>query len=409
MVGAAKAGPAPRRISVFGSTGSIGASTLDLIGRNREQFQVAALTAHSRIDELAAQAREFSPQLAVTADESRYDELKSALAGTGVRAAAGRNGLMEAAELEADWVMAAIVGAAGLEPTLAALKQGRCIGLANKECLVSAGDFFMSEVQRNGATLLPVDSEHSAIFQVLDYDKLDRVGRIVLTASGGPFRDWPKHKMAAATRKQALAHPNWEMGAKITIDSATMMNKGLELIEAFYLFPVGEERIEILVHPQSIIHSVVEYDDGSMLAQMGMPDMRTPIAYALAWPGRMHTPVERLDLAAIGSLTFEPPDLERFPGIRIARETLKTGRGAATVMNAANEVAVAAFLADSIGYLDIAQFVEQTINEADRLGHMHRPGSLDDVLALDATGRRLADELIGRTLTSGARQALGRN
>lgn len=383
-----------RRISVFGSTGSIGTNTLDLISHNRDRFPLIALTANSSVEKLAAQVREFHPQLAVIADESKYEELKSALSGTGVAAAAGRSGLMEAARMEADWVMASIVGAAGLEPALAALEQGICVGLANKECLVSAGAFFMSEVERTGSTLIPVDSEHSAIFQVLDVDKLDRVSRIVLTASGGPFREWSHEKMAAATRKQALAHPNWEMGAKITIDSATMMNKGLELIEAYYLFPVGEERIDILVHPQSIIHSIVEYDDGSVLAQMGMPDMRTPIAYALAWPERMTTPVERLDLSKIAALSFEAPDMERFPALRIAREALKTGRGAPTIMNAANEIAVAAFLDDRIGYLDIARFVEQTINQADRSGDMHQPDSLEDVLSLDAAGRRHAEALI---------------
>lgn len=394
MVASGKSGDQLRRISVFGSTGSIGVNTLDLIARNRDQFQIAALTAHSSVDKLAAQARKFNPQLAVIADEAQYEALKSALSGSGVDIAAGRSGLMEAAGLQADWVMASIVGAAGLEPTLAALQQGTIVGLANKECLVSAGDYFIAEVARTGSTLIPVDSEHSAIFQVFDPDKLDQVGRIILTASGGPFRDWPMEKMAAATLKQALAHPNWEMGAKITIDSATMMNKGLELIEAHYLFPVGEARIDILVHPQSIIHSMVEYNDGSVLAQMGMPDMRTPIAYALAWPERMTTPVERLDLSKIAALSFEAPDMERFPALRIAREALKTGRGAPTIMNAANEIAVAAFLDDRIGYLDIARFVEQTINQADRSGDMHQPDSLEDVLSLDAAGRRHAEALI---------------
>ncbi|PLX39983.1 MAG: 1-deoxy-D-xylulose-5-phosphate reductoisomerase [Hyphomicrobiales bacterium] len=405
MVIAETSAAAPRRISVFGATGSIGVSTLDLIARNRDRFDVVALTAHSSAAQLAEQALEFRPEVAVIADDGAYLELKSALAGSGIEVAAGKAGLVEAARRPADWVMASIVGAAGLEPALAALQQGTILGLANKECLVSAGDFFMSEVARTGATLIPVDSEHSAIFQVFDPDRIANVARIVLTASGGPFRDWSLDRLAAATRAEALQHPNWEMGAKITIDSATMMNKGLELIEAHYLFPVGEERIDILVHPQSIIHSVVEYDDGSVLAQMGMPDMRTPIAYALAWPERMKTPVERLDLAEIGQLTFESPDSERFPALAIAREALKTGRGAPTVMNAANEVAVAAFLADRIGYLDIARFVEQTIDQADRTGELCRPGSLEDVLSLDAAGRELCSALISGRPESRQRRA----
>ncbi len=387
-------GAEPRRINIFGSTGSVGLSTLDLIRRNRADFVIGALTANSSVDALVAQAKEFRPELAVLADESGYQALKSALAGTGVKAAAGHSGMALAADMPADWALAAIVGAAGLEPTLRAMKNTASIGLANKECLVSAGDLFMNEIKRTGTTLLPVDSEHSAIFQVLDFARLDQVERIVLTASGGPFRQWPIEKLEQATRAQALNHPNWNMGAKITIDSATMMNKGLELIEAHYLFPVGAERIEVVVHPESIIHSFVEYEDGSILAQMGMPDMRTPIACALAWPERMNTPVPRLDLAAIGNLSFEAPDEVRFPALRLAREALQTGNGAPTIMNAANEIAVAAFIQDKLTYLNIARLVEDTIEAAARRGVMRCPAGLGDVLELDGTGRQLAREML---------------
>jgi 1-deoxy-D-xylulose-5-phosphate reductoisomerase len=383
-----------RRINIFGSTGSIGLSTLDLIRRNANGFTVGALTANSSVEALAEQARELRPELAVVADEGQYQGLKSALAGTGIRVAAGRSGLLEAADLPADWTMAAIVGTAGLEPTLKAMGKTTSIGLANKECLVSAGELFMREINRTDTTLLPVDSEHSAIFQVLDFDLLDQVERIVLTASGGPFREWPLEKLEKATRAQALNHPNWNMGAKITVDSATMMNKGLELIEAHYLFPVGADRIEVVVHPQSIIHSFVEYTDSSILAQMGMPDMRTPIACALAWPERMNTPVPRLDLAAIGSLTFEAPDERRFPALRLAREALRTGNGAPTIMNAANEIAVAAFIADQLTYLNITRLVEDTLETAAQRGLLHCPKGLDEVMELDGMGRHMARELL---------------
>ncbi len=385
-----------RRINVFGSTGSIGVNTLDLLARNKDGYSVGALTANSRVDLLSRQAMAFNAELAVVADESRYHDLKSALAGSGVKAAAGHSGMMEAADMPADLAIAAIVGAAGLEPTLKAMKNTSHIGLANKECLVSAGDLFMREIEISGTRLLPVDSEHSAIFQVLDFEQLEQVERIVLTASGGPFREWPLERLEKATRQQALSHPNWDMGAKITVDSATMMNKGLELIEAHYLFPVGHERIQIVVHPQSIIHSYVEYRDGSSLAQMGMPDMRTPIACALAWPQRMQTPVSRLDLAKIGTLTFEAPDELRFPALRLAREALQTGRGAPTLMNAANEIAVAAFIEGKFGYLNIARLVEGTMEESARRGLLHCPGSLDDVIELDGMGREIAGELIAR-------------
>ena len=351
----------PRRITVLGSTGSVGRNTLDLVERQPGQFQVEALAAHSNVDILAEQARRFRPALAVIADETRYPLLKAALSGTGVEVAAGPAAVVEAAHRPADWVMAAIVGAAGLEPTLAALERGAVVGLANKETLVCAGDIVMAAIAENGATLLPVDSEHSAIFQVFDFERAEAVERIILTASGGPFRQLHSSQLHDVTPAQAVAHPNWSMGAKISVDSATMMNKGLEVIEASYLFPVSAERIEIVVHPQSVIHSMVEYVDGSVLAHLGTPDMRTPIAYALAWPDRMMSPSKRLDFATLGALTFEPPDEDRFPALRVARQALQSGGRAATVLNAANEVAVMAFLAGRIRFLDIVRVVEDTL------------------------------------------------
>jgi 1-deoxy-D-xylulose-5-phosphate reductoisomerase len=332
---------APRRITVLGSTGSIGCNTVDLIERNSEAFEIEALTAHQNVAVLSEQARRLRPKLAVIADENRYGDLKEALAGTGVGVAAGQEALVEAADRPADWVMAAIVGAAGLAPTLAAVRRGAAIALANKETLVCAGSLMVAEIARHGATVLPVDSEHNAIFQVLETRHPETVERIILTASGGPFRDLSREAMAEVTPDQAVAHPNWDMGAKISVDSATMMNKGLELIEAYHLFGLPEPQIEILVHPQSVVHSMVAYIDGSVLAQLGQPDMRTPIAYALAWPARMAAPVERLDLAAIGQLTFEAPDPDRFPALRLARQALRAGGCAPTVLNAANEIAVA--------------------------------------------------------------------
>ncbi|MEK9725090.1 MAG: 1-deoxy-D-xylulose-5-phosphate reductoisomerase [Rhodospirillaceae bacterium] len=379
----------PRRITVLGSTGSIGTSTLDLIDRNREQFRVEALTAHRNVEALAAQAREFDAGLAVIADAARYDDLKEALAGTGIECAAGPRAVVEAAARPADWVMGAIVGAAGLSPTLEAVRRGVTVALANKECLVSAGEMFTREVERHGATLLPVDSEHSAIYQVFDFDQADRVERIILTASGGPFRTHAIDAMADVTPAQAVAHPNWDMGAKISVDSATMMNKGLELIEAYHLFPVANAQIEILVHPQSVIHSLVEYVDGSVLAQLGMPDMRTPIAYALAWPARMSAPSPRLDLAAVGTLSFEAPDPTRFPAIRLAREALDAGGSAPTVLNAANEVAVGRFLAGEVGFLDIGRIVEKTLENVP----VTAINTLADVDSADDEARRVAAQM----------------
>ena len=351
-----------RTISVFGATGSIGASTLDLIGREPDRYELLALTGNTDPRALAQLAIEHRARCAVIADQSRYTELKEALAGSGVEAAAGAYALIEAAQMGADWTMAAIVGCAGLEPTLAALERGGVVALANKESLVSAGDLMMSAARRSGATLLPVDSEHNAIFQCLAGSDIADVRRITLTASGGPFRTWSREDMARITPEEAVRHPNWSMGAKISVDSATMMNKGLELIEAAHLFPVGLERIGILVHPQSVVHSLVEFQDRSTLAQLGSPDMRVPISHALAWPDRMATPCQPLDLASIGRLDFEPPDEDRFPALRLARAAAEAGGATPAVLNAANEVAVAAFLDRQIAFLDIAAIVEGVLS-----------------------------------------------
>ena len=380
---------ARRSVSILGSTGSIGCNTVDLIERNPDAFEVIALTANRSVDRLAEQARTLGARMAVIADESRYGALKQALSGSNVEAAAGPAALEEAAARPAEWVMAAIVGSAGLAPTLSAVRRGAIIGLANKETLVCAGELMTREVGRFGARLLPVDSEHNAIYQVLESDARDSVDRIILTASGGPFRTKSREEMAAATPAEAVAHPNWDMGAKISVDSATMMNKGLELIEANHLFGVGSDQLEVLVHPQSVVHSMVAYDDGSVLAQLGQPDMRTPIAYTLAWPRRMRTPVARLDLAKVAQLTFEQPDLERFPALRIAREALEAGGASPLIMNAANEVAVEAFLAGRIGFLDILALVEATLERMSR----PRLPDLEAVALLDLECRAMAGEL----------------
>ncbi|MGE4431746.1 MAG: 1-deoxy-D-xylulose-5-phosphate reductoisomerase [Sphingobium sp.] len=375
-----------RTISVFGATGSIGTSTLDLIGREPDAYEVLALTANSDPHGLAGLAKAHRARIAVIADESRYGELRDALAGTGIEATAGPAALVEAARLGADWTMAAIVGCAGLEPTLAALEGGRVVALANKESLVSAGDLMMEAARASGATLLPVDSEHNAIFQCLAGGRLDDVRRITLTASGGPFRQWSRSQMAQVTPEQAVRHPNWSMGAKISIDSATMMNKGLELIEAGHLFPIGLDRIEILVHPQSVIHSMVEYRDRSTLAQLGSPDMRIPIAHGLAWPRRMDSPATPLDLATIGRLDFEAPDEARFPALRLARQAGEAGGALPAVLNAANEVAVAAFLDRRIGFLDISAIVERVLSGYSS----NRPAIIADVLDADRRAREAA-------------------
>lgn len=380
---------AARTISVFGATGSVGSSTLDLIGREPDAYQVLALTAHSDPLKLADLAKRHGARVAVIADESRYAELRDALAGSGIEATAGSAALIEAARLGADWTMAAIVGCAGLEPTLAALECGRTVALANKESLVSAGELMMGAAWASGATLLPVDSEHNAIFQCLAGGRMEEVRRIILTASGGPFRARSIADMAQVTPEEAVRHPNWSMGAKISIDSATMMNKGLELIEAGHLFPIGLDRIEILVHPQSVIHSMVEYRDHSTLAQLGAPDMRIPIAHALAWPRRMSSPAAPLDLATIGRLDFEKPDEDRFPALRLARQAGEAGGAYPAVLNAANEVAVAAFLDRRIGFLDISAIVERVLT-----GYSgNRPAAIADVLDVDRHARDAARRL----------------
>ncbi|PWC48786.1 1-deoxy-D-xylulose-5-phosphate reductoisomerase [Azospirillum sp. TSA6c] len=386
---------APRSVTILGSTGSVGTQTVDLVSRDPERFPVEALTANRNVTLLAQQARQLNARMAVVADPAAYAELKQLLSGTGIEVAAGSEAVAAAAERPADWVMAAIVGAAGLEPTLAAIRRGAIVAFANKEVLVCAGALMMEEVKAHGATLLPVDSEHSAIYQVFDFERTDSVSRLILTASGGPFRDKDRTFMAAATREQAVAHPTWDMGAKISVDSATMMNKGLELIEAHFLFGVPEERIDVLVHPQSVIHSLVEYVDGSVLAQLGTPDMRTPIAYALGWPARIATPAERLDLVKAATLTFEAPDPVRFPALRLARAALQSGGGAPTILSAANEVAVQAFLDRRIGFLDIERIVEETLTALP-----HRP--LRDLAAVreaDADARR---DAAGRVAAIGA-------
>ena len=382
----------PRSVTILGSTGSVGRSTIDLISHNRDAFTVEALTANTRVDLLARQAREFGARRAVIADPDRYGALKEALSGTAIEVAAGPRAVVEAATHPTDWVMSAIVGAAGLEGTLAAVRRGAVVGLANKETLVCAGELMIREVQRHGSTLLPVDSEHNAIYQVFDFEGRDAIDRLILTCSGGPFRTWTRGQMAGATPDQAVAHPNWDMGAKISVDSATLMNKGLELIEAHHLFAMPESRIEIILHPQSVIHSMVGYIDGSVLAQMGDPDMRTPIAYALAWPERMPAPVERLDFAALARLTFEAPDPERFPALRLARESLRLGGTAPTVLNAANEVAVAYFLKGELPFLKIAGVVERTLESLP----VASLDSLDRVNEYDREARRVAEGLVAR-------------
>ena len=380
----------PRSISILGATGSIGASTLDLIRREPGKWRVVALTANCQAADLARLAREFSAEVAVVADESCLAELRSALAGSGIDAVGGATALVEAASRPADITVAAIVGCAGLAPTMAAIEQGRSVALANKEALVSAGDVLTAAVARHGTTLLPMDSEHNAIFQCLAGNNYDHVRSITLTASGGPFRDWSAQQLAAATPAEAVKHPNWDMGAKISVDSATMFNKGLELIEAHHLFPVGLEKLKIVVHPQSVVHSMVEYRDGSTLAQLGPSDMRVPIASCLAWPARMDTPCAPLDLAKLGELTFRAPDEQRFPATRLAREAAEAGGAAALVLNAANEIAVAAFLAGQIAFTRIAVMVEETMTRFSPA----TPTSLDAVIALDAEARARARAML---------------
>ena len=387
---------AVQRISVLGATGSVGTSTLDLLARTPEAFEVVALTAQTNVDQLADAAVAARAKLAVIGDASRYGQLKDRLAGTGIEAAAGADALIAAGAASADCVVAAIMGAAGLKPALAAVAQGRRVALANKECLVTAGALFMAAVKRCGTELLPVDSEHSAVFQALGAALPETIERVVLTASGGPFRTWDLKQIAGVTPEQALKHPNWTMGRKITIDSATMMNKGLELIEAFHLFPVEPHQLGVLVHPQSIVHALVEYRDGSVMAQMASPDMRTPIALALSWPDRMQAPTARLDLAKLATLTFEAPDRVKFPALALAESALGRGGAAAAVLNAANEVAVEAFLQRQIGFLDIARTVAYCLDEAEHQNICGEPGSVDDAMHVDAAARQLARVVIAK-------------
>jgi 1-deoxy-D-xylulose-5-phosphate reductoisomerase len=379
-----------RKISILGATGSVGTSTLDLVERRPDRFEVIALTADKKVGALADAAVRTGAKLAVIGDPALLPELESRLQGTGCRAATGREALAEAAAGEADWVMAAIVGCAGLEPVMSAIGAGRTVALANKEALVTAGQLMISAAARSGATILPVDSEHNAIFQCLADNRSCDVAKLILTASGGPFRSWSPEQMAAVAPEQAVAHPNWSMGAKISVDSATMMNKGLELIEANHLFGVPSDRLDVLVHPQSVVHSMVEYVDGSVLAQLGSPDMRIPIAHALAWPERMESPALKLDLAQIGSLSFEAPDLVRFPALRVAREAMELGGAAPITLNAANEEAVASFLARRIGFLDIIRTVEEALARTDAPA----PHSIAEVIDIDRRARALAEHLM---------------
>ncbi|MHA6723019.1 1-deoxy-D-xylulose-5-phosphate reductoisomerase [Sphingomonas sp. RS2018] len=379
-----------KRVTILGATGSVGSSTLDLIERSPEAFQVVALTAHRDVAKLADAARRTNARLAVVADAECLPALRDALAGSGIATTGGADAVCEAAAMDADWTMAAIVGCAGLKPVMRAIEQGRAVALANKEALVSAGDVMTAAVRGSGTTLLPVDSEHNAIFQCLEPANRARVRRVVLTASGGPFRDWDADRMAAITPEQAVAHPNWSMGAKISVDSATMMNKGLELIEARHLFALDPDQLDVIVHRQSVIHSMVEYVDGSMLAQMGPADMRVPIAHALAWPDRMATPMAPLDLARVGRLDFEAADPVRFPALRLARQAMAAGGARPAILNAANEIAVAAFLDRRIGFLEIAAIVADTLDSYDP----GSPDSLDAVLDVDAGARRIARDRV---------------
>lgn len=379
-----------RTLTILGSTGSVGTATLDVVRANADAFTIDALTAHKNVAELARQAVEFKAKLAVIGDETRYNELKEALAGTGIAAGAGRSAIIDAASRPADCTMAAIVGMAGLEPILASIANGKHVAIANKEPLVAAGSIVLAAARKSGATLLPVDSEHNAIFQVFEEKNRVRIKRIILTASGGPFRDWTAEQMAAATPAQAINHPNWSMGAKISVDSATMMNKALEVIEAHHLFDLPPEQIDVVLHPQSIVHSMVEYTDGSVLAQMGASDMRVPIAHALGWPERLNNAAERLDFTKISNLTFAVPDHRRFPAINLAYDCLRAGPAACIAFNAANEVAVESFLAGQVGFTGIFEIVRRMVEEAGQ-GPI---SDLQSVLAFDQKVRQAAARCI---------------
>ncbi|HEY2526862.1 MAG TPA: 1-deoxy-D-xylulose-5-phosphate reductoisomerase [Xanthobacteraceae bacterium] len=386
--------PVPRTVTLLGATGSIGSSTVDLLRRDRARYRLEAITAQRNASALAKLARELGARFAAVADPAAYAELKAELSGSGIETAAGPAALVEAAQRPADWVMAAITGAASLKPTLAAAERGATVALANKECLVCAGALFMRRAAAAGATVLPVDSEHNAIFQALSAGRREDVRRIVLTASGGPFRTWSLEAIRGVTVEQALKHPIWSMGPKITVDSATLMNKGLELIEAHHLFAVAPEELDVVVHPQSVVHGLVEYRDGSVIAQLGAPDMRVPIAHCLAWPRRIGTPAPRLDLARIATLSFEAPDPVRFPALAIARRALAAGGAAPTILNAANEIAVRAFVEGRLRFAGIPALVEATLEAAQRRGEKNTPDTVDEALAIDHNARRSASQLL---------------
>jgi len=384
----------PRTVTLLGATGSIGSSTVDLLRREPGRYRVEAVTAHRDAAALARVARELNARFAAIADPAAYDELKAELSGSGIETAGGAAAIVEAARRPADWVMAAITGAASLAPTLAAAERGATVALANKECLVCAGGLFMRRAAATGATVLPVDSEHNAIFQALSAGRREDLRRIVLTASGGPFRTWPLDAIRKVTVEQALKHPTWSMGPKVTIDSATLMNKGLELIEAHHLFALRPDQLGVVVHPQSIVHGLVEFRDGSVIAQLGAPDMRIPISHCLAWPVRMATPAPRLDLAQVATLSFEEPDVTRFPALAIARQALANGGAAPTVLNAANEVAVREFVGRRLGFCGIPAIVEATLEASARRGVTAEPQSVEEALAIDHNARRLAADLL---------------
>lgn len=390
----AKVSPAERTITLLGATGSIGSSTVDLLRRHPRRYRVVALTAHRNAVVLAKFARELGASFAAIADPAGYHELKEYLSGSDIEAGAGEVALLEAASRPAEWVMGAISGSSGLKATLTAVERGAMVALANKECLVCAGALFMRRVVASGATLLPVDSEHNAIFQALHAGRREDVRRIILTASGGPFRTWSSAAIRAATPDQALNHPNWSMGAKVTIDSATLMNKGLELIEAHHLFSLQAEEIDVLVHPQSIVHGMVEFRDGSLIAQLGPTDMRVPISHCLAWPERIEEPAPRLEWKQMANLTFGEPDLERFPALALARQALKTGGAAPTILNAANEIAVAEFLGLRLGFAGIVTLVEATLEAAEQRGLTQEPATVEEALTIDHISRMLAGDLL---------------
>ena len=390
-----------RRVTILGSTGSIGVNTLDVIAHARniyggDAFPLAALTAQSNVALLIEQAKKFRPHRAVIGEPKLYGELKAGLSGTGIEAEAGRDAVIAAAGLKSDFVMVAIMGAAAIEPALAAINRGVLVALANKECVVAAGAVFRDALEQSGASVIPVDSEHNAIFQVLGSGDASEVEMVTITASGGPFREWPLEKMRAATVEEAVAHPNWAMGRKISLDSATLMNKGLELIEAHFLFALPPEKLNVLVHPQSIVHCLVGYDDGTTMAHLSAPDMRTPIAHALAWPRRIASPSRRLDLAKLGQLVFQAPAHDRFPALNLAIESMRSGGLAPTVLNAANEIAVQAFLDRRIGFLDISKVVGETLNADATQGSNGQAGDLGTVLGIDARARVLAEEICQR-------------